>query len=75
MTLLEGVKELNFRYFNSQKNEFSDEWDSTKMDYIGKMPRAVEITMVVQDSNDEEGEPLRFSTVVLLEMAPGPNDF
>ena len=73
-TLLTGVKELNFRYYNQQKNEFVDEWDSTKLDNIHKLPRAVEIVLVVRDPVDEEGS-LQFSTVVLLEMAPGPNDF
>lgn len=74
MTLLEGVKELNFRYYDRRKTEFGEEWDTTKVDFVGKLPRAVEITMVIQDPIDEEGA-LRFSTLALLEMSPGPNDF
>ena len=74
LTLLDGVKELNFRYFDPQKWEYLDEWDSTKVDYLNKLPRAVEITLVMQDPVDEEGT-IRFSTVALIEMAPGPNDF
>ncbi len=74
MTLLEGVKELNFRYYDPAKTEFKDEWDSTKLDNLNKLPRAVEITLVVQDPNDEEAS-LRFATLALLEMSPGPNDF
>lgn len=73
-TLLRGVKELNFRYYDKRKVEYGDEWDTTKLDYVNKLPRAVEITLVLQDPIDEE-ETVRFSTVALLEMAPGPNDF
>jgi type II secretion system protein J len=73
-TLLRGVKELNFRYYDKRKVEYGDEWDTTKLDYVNKLPRAVEITLVLQDPIDEE-ESIRFSTVALLEMAPGPNDF
>ena len=74
LTLLDGVKQLNFRYFDPKKTEFVDEWDSTKIDNLNKLPRAVEITLVMQDPIDEEGT-IRFATVVLIEMAPGPNDF
>ena len=74
MTLLGGVQSLNFRYFDMAKDEFGDDWDSTKSDYLNKLPRAVEITLVVRDPVDEEAS-LRFSTVALIEMYPGPNDF
>jgi general secretion pathway protein J len=74
LTLLEGVKELNFRYYSQQKIDFVDEWDSTKGDWLNKLPKAVEITLVVQDPVDQEGE-LRFTTTTFLEMAPGPSDF
>lgn len=73
-TLLGGVKELNFRYFDAVKNEFKDEWDTTKIDYANRLPRAVEITLIVQDPLDEDAT-IRMSTVAMLEMAPGPNDF
>lgn len=73
ITLLEGVKELNLRYYDLKKVEFSDEWDSTKVDYLNKLPDAVEISLVMQDPIDPEGS-IPFSTIVLLEMAPGPND-
>jgi len=74
MTLLEGVKEFNFRYYDVTKNEYKDEWDTTKIDYGNRLPRAVEITLVIQDPVNEDNT-IRFQTVALLEMAPGPNDF
>lgn len=72
--LLEGVKELNFRYFDPVKGEYQEEWDTTKLDFANRLPRAVEITLVMQDPADEDNT-LRFKTVALLEMSPGPNDF
>lgn len=72
--LLDSVRELNFRYYDPVKGEYQDEWDTTKLDYANRLPRAVEITLVLQDPADEEGT-LRFKTVALLEMSPGPNDF
>ncbi len=73
-TLLDSAKELNFRYFDPQRGEFFDGWDSTKLDQLNKLPRAVEIVLVVQNPVDEE-KTLRFQTTAFLGMAPGPNDF
>src|SRR5262245_57571903 len=72
--LLDGVKEFNLRYYDPVKTEYKDEWDTTKVDFANRLPRAVEITLVLQDPGDEENT-LRFQTVALLEMSPGPNDF
>lgn len=72
--LFKGVSELNFRYFDSTKGEFVESWDSSSMDNINKLPRVVEILLVVQDPMDNEVKH-RFLTTVFLAMAPGPNDF
>jgi general secretion pathway protein J len=72
--LLDGVRELNFRYYDPVKGEYQEEWDTTKLDFANRLPRAVELTLVLQDPADEDNT-LRFKTVALLEMSPGPNDF
>ncbi|MDO8643948.1 MAG: type II secretion system protein GspJ [bacterium] len=77
-SILDDVEGLNFRYYDPKRNEWLNEWNSEGIDFLNKMPRAVEISLKVRHpSSDEEGEwePLLFKTVVLLEMAPGPNDF
>lgn len=74
ITLLEGIKSLNFRYYDGRKLEYVEEWDTTKADHVNRLPRSVEITLVIQDPEDEENT-YRFSTVALLEMGPEPNDF
>lgn len=68
ITLLESVKELNFRYFDAPRGEFYSSWDSTKMDQLNRLPRAVEILLVVQDPVNEE-KTLRFQTTAFLVMA------
>lgn len=82
MTLLEGVKSLNFRYYDFQKAEFVEEWDTTKVDHLGKLPRAVEVTLILLPSQsssgeeaEEEGSEKKLVTQVLIETAPGPGDF
>ncbi len=80
MTLLDGVKSLNFRYYDFQKADFVDEWDTTKADNVGKLPRAVEITLTLlppEESEDDEGggSEKKLVTQVFIETAPGPSDF
>ncbi len=74
MTLLEGIKAFNLRYYDLKKAEYVEQWDSTSIDFQNRMPRAVEITLVIQDPVDEDVE-IPFKTTVMLEMGPGPNDF
>ncbi|MBI1908899.1 MAG: prepilin-type N-terminal cleavage/methylation domain-containing protein [Deltaproteobacteria bacterium] len=72
--LLKGVKGLSFRYYDPKKQEWFEEWDSEGSDNPSKLPRAVEITLTVENP-EEEGEPIVFTTIAIVEMAPGPNDF
>ncbi len=54
LVLARSVKELNFRYFDAEKNEWLDEWDSMGPDQLNRIPRAVEITLVIADELGEE---------------------
>ncbi|MDO8461735.1 MAG: type II secretion system protein GspJ [Deltaproteobacteria bacterium] len=72
--ILDRVKGLSFRYYDSKRQEWFDEWDSAGSDTPNKIPRAVEMTLTVENP-EEGGEPVLFTTIALLEMAPGPNDF
>lgn len=75
--LLEDVRGLNFRFYDSKKKEWLDSWNSESVDQFQQMPRAVEMTLLMSPPGDEEGreKPLRFTSIALIEMAPGPNDF
>lgn len=72
--VLENVKELTLQYYDADKEDWRSEWDSTSLDYKKKLPRAVEITLVIPDPVNPE-ETRTFTTTTLLELAPGPNDF
>jgi len=54
MVLARSVKQLNFRYFDETKNEWLEEWDTTGPDQLNRLPRSVEITMVIEDAAGEE---------------------
>ena len=47
--LCHGVRELQFRYYDAEKEEWVDEWDSEASDYTGRVPKAVEIRLELED--------------------------
>ncbi len=57
--LCHGVRELQLRYYDDTKEEWVDEWDSEGTDYAGRVPRAVEIRLEVED---DEGRTASFFT-------------
>ncbi len=63
MILARSVKELNFRYFDAEKNEWLDEWDTAGQDQLNRLPRAVEVTLIIAD---EEGDERTWISKVLL---------
>lgn len=54
MVLARSVKALNFRYFDEQKNEWLEEWDTTGPDQTNRLPRSVEVTLVIVDASGDE---------------------
>lgn len=54
--LAEGVKEFSLRFWDERREEWTDEWDTEKSDFRGRLPQVVEIKMVVLDENDQELE-------------------
>jgi len=54
MVLAKGVKKFNLRYFDDTKNEWLEEWDTAGMDQLNRLPRSVEVTLVIADEDGEE---------------------
>jgi general secretion pathway protein J len=52
--LCHDVRELNLRWFDSDREEWVDEWDSESSDYAGKRPSAFEIRLELEDSEGRE---------------------
>ena len=72
--MLENIQEFKLQYYDEGRKEWRREWDSNSLDSNKRLPKAVEITIVIPDPIDPD-ETRSFTTTALLAMAPGPNDF
>jgi general secretion pathway protein J len=54
-----SVRELNLRYYNADKEEWMDEWDTEDADFGNRVPDAVEIRLELED---EEGRVAAYFT-------------
>ena len=73
LPMITHVKTFNLRYLDGTINEWQEEWDSTGPDQSNRLPRAVEITLVIEKKHPETGEEQSFTflnTVVLETAAP-----
>ncbi len=59
--LYEGVKKLEFEYWDSERKEWDDEWDTRRAERKSLLPTRVRITLI---SIDETGKEAKYSTQV-----------
>ena len=52
--LFEGVKKLEFEYWDSERKEWDDEWDTRRNEQKAYLPTRVRITLVALDENGKE---------------------
>ncbi len=62
-TLLEGVDKLEFEYWDSERKEWDDEWDTRRMERKSKLPTRVRINVYAKDENGKEA---RYTTQVRI---------
>lgn len=63
-TLAEKIKRFDVEYYDERKNDWSKEWDTTKVDWKDRLPMAVRATIVFADPDDDEREiPLMISVM------------
>jgi general secretion pathway protein J len=55
-TLFEGVKGLEFAYWNSEKKEWDDEWDTRRTELKSILPTRVRITVTAVDETGKEAK-------------------
>jgi len=72
MPIAYNVKDFNLRYLDGRINEWSDTWDTRSADHANRLPRAVEISMIVmippaRVGDDWTEKPQK--TTVLLQFA------
>lgn len=63
--LAEGVKELELRFFDPRKDDWTDEWDTEKPEFAGRLPTVVEIKLTIED---EDGKDLSFVTKTRINL-------
>jgi len=51
LALCHSVRELNFRYYDQNKEEWVDEWDSEGADTANRVPHAIEIKLELEDKD------------------------
>jgi len=52
--LARGIVGLKFRYYDEEKKEWVDSWDTMGIERGNKLPRYVEITLTIMDENGKE---------------------
>lgn len=53
-TLFEGAKKIEFQYWNSERKQWEDEWDTRRAERKTILPTRVKITLIATDENGKE---------------------
>jgi general secretion pathway protein J len=68
--LFEGVKRLELAFWDSEKKEWDDEWDTRRLERKQLLPTRVRITLFAKDENDKEVRYVTQSRVMLNTELP-----
>lgn len=68
--LFEGIKELRFEYWDSEKKEWDEEWDTRRTEQQRILPTRVRITVVAKDENGKESRYVTQARVMLNTELP-----
>jgi general secretion pathway protein J len=52
--LYEGIRKIEFAYWDSQDKEWTDEWDTRRLEKKSILPTRVKITLFAKDENGKE---------------------
>jgi general secretion pathway protein J len=58
-TLFEGAKKIEFQYWNSERKQWEDEWDTRRAERKAILPTRVKITL---HAVDENGKDIKYTT-------------
>jgi general secretion pathway protein J len=53
-SLYEGVKKVEFQYWNTERKQWDDEWDTRRSDKKSILPSRVKITLITLDEDKKE---------------------
>ena len=68
--LFEGVKSIEFSYWDSEKKDWDDEWDTRRVERKSILPTRVRITLVALDENGKEARYTTQARVMLNTELP-----
>jgi len=74
LVLASSVRDFDLEYYDDRKEEWGKTWNTETIDYAGRLPKAVRITLSLADPDDEE-KSITMKTIVLLPMSTGLIDF
>ena len=66
--LAKEVVEFNLEYYDERKGEWTSSWDTEKIDWKGRLPRAVRVKIVFNNPDGENDEPIAFTSAELLPL-------
>ncbi len=58
-SLFEGARKIEFQYWNTERKQWEDEWDTRRADRKSLLPTRVKITLSTLDENNKE---VRYTT-------------
>ena len=64
-----NVKSFELEYYDTRKDEWVKEWDTSKIDWKERLPRAVKVTINFFDPAGDDEETLAMSSAVLLPLS------
>jgi general secretion pathway protein J len=62
-TLFEGAKKIEFQYWNTERQQWDDEWDTRRAERKSVLPTRVRITLIAVD---ESGKEAKYTTQVRI---------
>jgi general secretion pathway protein J len=68
--LYEGLKSIEFSYWDSEKKDWDDEWDTRRTERKSILPTRVRITLVALDENGQEARYTTQARVMLNTELP-----
>jgi general secretion pathway protein J len=68
--LFEGIKKLEFEYWDSERKQWDDEWDTRRTEHKAFLPTRVRITIVALDENAKEARYTTQARVMLNTELP-----
>ena len=74
-SLFEGAKKIEFQYWNSERKQWEDEWDTTRSERRFKLPLFVKFELKLPMPNGQMARTFTTQSRIMLQdaLAFGPN--